>query len=78
LAGFKGLLAVPSKKKQPIESHHVRALIRSYGHPRASLLNLQMVSLASRGFCAFLRLSELRDLPGSVLRHPEVCFPRGA
>ena len=27
LAGFKRLLAGPSKKKQPIESHHVRALI---------------------------------------------------
>ena len=26
LAGFKRLLAGPSKKKQPIESHHVRAL----------------------------------------------------
>lgn len=27
LAGFKRLLAGPSRKKQPIESHHVRALI---------------------------------------------------
>lgn len=62
MAGFKCLLAGPSKKKQPIESHHVRALIRSYGHPTSSLPNLQMVSLVALGFCAFLRWSELRDL----------------
>lgn len=68
LAGFKRLLAGPSRKKQPIESHHVRALIRSYGHPRASLPNLQMVSLVALGFCAFLRWSELRDLRACDLR----------
>ena len=68
LAGFKRLLAGPSKKKQPIESHHVRALIRSYGHPRASLPNLQMVSLVALGFCAFLRWSELRDLRACDLK----------
>ena len=49
-------------KKQPIESHYVRAMIRSYGHHRASLPNLQMVSLIVVGFCASLRWSELRDL----------------
>lgn len=68
LAGFKRLLAGPSRKKQPIESHHVRALILSYGHPRASLPNLQMVSLVALGFCAFLRWSELRDLRACDLR----------
>ncbi|CAH3103420.1 unnamed protein product, partial [Porites lobata] len=61
-------LAGPSRKKQPIESHHVRALIRSYGHPRASLPNLQMVSLVALGFCAFLRWSELHDLRTCDLR----------
>ena len=68
LAGFKRLLTGPSKKKQPIESHHVRALIRSYGHPRASLPRLQMVSLVALGFCAFLRWSELRDLGACDLK----------
>lgn len=62
LAGLKRLLAGPSKKKRPIEAHHVRSLIRSYGHRRSSLPDLQMVSLITLGFCAFLRWSELRNL----------------
>ena len=36
LAGHKRLLAGPSKKNHRIEYHHVRALIPSYGHIRAS------------------------------------------
>ena len=68
LAGFKRLLAGPSRKKQPVESHQVRALIRSYGHPRASLPYLQMVSLVAVDFCAFLRWSELRDLRACDLK----------
>ena len=59
LAGFKRLMAGPSRRKQPVESHHVRALIRSYGRPSASLPYLQMVSLVALGFCAFLRWLEL-------------------
>ena len=61
LAGLKRLLAGPSKKKQPIEPHHVRAMISFYGHPCASLPSLQMASLIALGFCAFLCWSELRD-----------------
>lgn len=57
LAGFERLLADPSKKKQTIESDHVGALIRSYGHAWASLPSLQMVSLVALGFRAFLRWS---------------------
>ena len=56
------------RKKQPIESHHVRALIRSYGHPRTCLPYLQMVSLVALGFCAFLRWSELPDLRACDLK----------
>jgi len=68
LAGLKRLLAAPPKNEQPIESHQVRALIRSYGRPRASLPNLQMVSLVALGFCAFLCWSELRDLRACDLK----------
>ena len=68
MAGFKRLLAGQPNKKQPINSHHVRALFRFYGHPRASLPNLQMVSLVALGFCAFLRWSELRDLRACDLK----------
>ena len=59
MAGLKRIVAGPSKKKQTIESHHVRTLIQSHGHLRASLPDLQMVSLITLGFCAFLRWSEL-------------------
>lgn len=62
LAGLKCLLAGPSKKKRPIESHHISELIRSYGHSCASLPSLQMVSLITLGFCAFLHWSELCSL----------------
>ena len=43
-------------------------MICSYGHPRASLPSLQMVSLVALGFCAFLRWSELRDLHACDLK----------
>lgn len=62
LAGLKRILAGPTNKKEPIQSQHVRPLIRSYGHTRASLPNLQMVSLIALGFCAVLRWSELHNL----------------
>ena len=52
LADLKRLFAGPSKKKRPIEFHHVRVLIRSFGHLRSSLPDLQIVSLIVLGFSA--------------------------
>ena len=67
LAALQRLLARPNKKKKPLRTSQVKMLVERYGQENSTLPDLQMVTLITLGFCAFLRWDDLRRLRVSDL-----------
>ena len=68
ISGAHGILAAPTKKKQPWSPGEIQSVISILIKPDTDLATLQTVTLIVLGFCSFLRWDELHRLSRQCLQ----------